>query len=126
MRFALATLDLLATKGPAVNGEGESPSGKRNGDGVVIRTATKPADGSRGISWSSETQTGFRHAVATYAAPFFFSFGALNGIPNSCNSARPSSLLWAEVTNDMFMPWGRTNLSGFNSGNTNCSVKPRV
>ena len=30
------------------------------------------------------------------------------------------------VTKEMFMPCTRVNLSGFNSGKTNCSANPRL
>lgn len=77
VRLALAILDLLATKGPAVDGGLECPSGKRNGDEVDGRSA--------------------------YAAPFA-SLGALKGMPNSVNKARASSLVDAEVTKLIFIP----------------------
>ena len=49
-----------------------------------------------------------------------------NGIPKSRSNSRASSSLSVEVTSVIFMPWTRVNLSGFNSGNTNCSVRPRL
>ena len=60
-----------------------------------------------------------------YAASVFF-LSCLNGMPNISNRSRASSLLFADVTIVMFIPCGRVNLSGFSSGNTNCSVKPSV
>ena len=56
---------------------------------------------------------------------YWLSF-VLNGMPNIRNSSRPSSSLFVEVTNTMFMPCLRVNLSGFNSGNTRYSFRPKL
>ncbi|TWT73916.1 hypothetical protein CA85_07980 [Allorhodopirellula solitaria] len=82
MRAALAILDLLATKGPAVNGAG----GKAHLGNVTVR-------------WFNVN----RSQAELYAAPDF-SLGCLNGIPNCSSKARPSSLVRAEVIMLMFIP----------------------
>jgi len=61
----------------------------------------------------------------TYAAPFLL-VSCLKGIPSFSSRSRASSFVLADVTMVMFMPCGRVNLSGFSSGNTNCSVNPSV
>lgn len=53
-------------------------------------------------------------------------FLSRKGIPNSRNNSRPSSSLSVVVTKAMFNPCERVNLSGFSSGNTRYSVKPRL
>ncbi len=47
-------------------------------------------------------------------------------IPNPRNSSRASSSLSTDVTIDTCIPCVRVYLSGFNSGNTSCSLSPRV
>jgi len=49
-----------------------------------------------------------------------------NGIPRLFKSSRDSSLECDEQTNAMFIPCTRVYLSGFNSGNTSCSLSPRL
>lgn len=49
-----------------------------------------------------------------------------NGNPNPRNNSRDSSSLFPLITIVMFIPWGRSSLSGFNSGNTYCSFRPRL
>lgn len=53
-------------------------------------------------------------------------YAARNGIPNFRNNSRASSFFVALVTNVTFIPCVWVNLSGFNSGKTNCSVSPKV
>jgi len=51
---------------------------------------------------------------------------ARSGIPSFLNKTRASSSLFVLVTSVTFIPWGLEYLSGFNSGKTNCSVRPRL
>src|SRR5688572_30650592 len=60
---------------------------------------------------------------------FFFSFfgsSVWNGKPIWASSSRDSSSLAFRITNVMFMPCTRVNLSGFSSGKTSCSDRPRL
>jgi len=54
------------------------------------------------------------------------SYAARIGMPSRRNSSRASSSFSALVTTVTFMPWVLVYLSGFNSGNTSCSVRPRL
>ena len=64
------------------------------------------------------------YAPSRYAASLFLE--SLNGIPNIRSNSRPSSSSSVEVTKTMFIPCERVNLSGFNSGKTWYSAKPRL
>ena len=61
-----------------------------------------------------------RYAAAS-PPPCFFS-----GSPMATSSSRHSSSVRADVTNVMFMPWGRVYRSGLTSGKTICSERPRL
>ncbi len=50
----------------------------------------------------------------------------LNGMPNPRSNSRASSSESVEQHKAMFMPCTRVYLSGFNSGNTSCSLSPRL
>ncbi|GEM_PF-4130189 len=50
----------------------------------------------------------------------------LKGIPSRLSNSNDSRSLEVVVTRVMFIPCGRVYLSGFSSGNTNCSDKPRL
>lgn len=49
-----------------------------------------------------------------------------NGIPSWVSSSRDSSSVALRTTKVMFIPCTRVNLSGFSSGNTSCSDRPRL
>ena len=61
-------------------------------------------------------------------APYFsFESGvSLNGNPNAFNNSRPSSALRAVVTIVMFMPCWNVTAAESTSGNTVCSVNPKL
>lgn len=63
-----------------------------------------------------------RYAAAPPSSPSVFFIGS----PIARNNARASSSVRAEVTNVMFIPCGRDNLSGLISGKTICSESPRL
>lgn len=65
---------------------------------------------------------GFWFATNIYAAVS----SVWNGSPKPRSNSRASSSESVDEHKAMFIPCTRTYLSGFSSGNTNCSLKPRL
>ena len=66
------------------------------------------------VRFATECCDSLRSASLALLCPW--TSGTLNGIPKPRSNSRDSSLLWPEMTIVMFIPCGRVNLSGFNSG----------
>ncbi len=111
------------------------------------RAATEhaPADNPRGVLGLSLRRRDLRFAChdssvrAAVSMPVVFRAGRwpggryaaaspsfLRGMPIATRNCRASSSLRAVVTNVMFIPCGRVNLSGLISGKTICSDRPRL